>query len=74
MYLYMSVVSTRRPVRSSSFTGPTTRHDRGVPSCCGAFNSCPSHFHESGLFFEFGAVRTDLTEMLRAGGPQGRRV
>ena len=30
-------------------------------------DSCPSHFHESGFFFEFEAIRTDLTEMLRAG-------
>ena len=27
--------------------------DRGVP-----LYSCPSHFHESGFFVEFGAVRT----------------
>ena len=32
-----------------------------------AIDSCPSHFHESGFFVEFEAVRTALTEMLRAG-------
>ena len=31
------------------------------------YDSWPSHFHESGFFFEFEAVRTELTEMLRAG-------
>ena len=30
-------------------------------------DSCPSHDDVGGLFFEFEAVRTDLTEMLRAG-------
>jgi hypothetical protein len=28
---------------------------RGVP--CGAFDSWPSHFHESGFFLDFEAVR-----------------
>ena len=30
-------------------------------------DSCPSHDDVGGLFFEFEAIRTDLTEMLRAG-------
>ena len=30
-------------------------------------DSCPSDEAVGGLFFDFGAVRTDLTEMLRAG-------
>ena len=32
-------------------------------------DSCPSHDDVGGFFFEFEAVRTDLTEMLRAGKP-----
>jgi hypothetical protein len=51
----------------------------GVPRCCGAFSrgaaapsrrrrdSCPSDEVVGGFRFDFGAVRTDLTEMLRAG-------
>ena len=45
----------------------------GVPLCRGA--SSPGMMEVGGLFFDFGAVRTDLTEMLHAGLPgvrQGR--
>ena len=41
--------------------------DLGVPFVRHRRDSWPSHFHESGFFFAEEAVRTDLTEMLRAG-------
>ena len=50
----------------------------GVMALSGAISasrdSCPSHFHESGFFFDFEAVRTALTETLRAGGREGKKV
>ena len=48
--------------------------DLGVP--CGAFDSLPSDEVVGGFFFAEEAIRTDLTEMLRAGlrstAPSGR--
>ena len=37
----------------------------GVP--CGAFDSWPSHFHESGFFVDFEAIRTDVVTPARRG-------
>ena len=35
-------------------------------------DSCPSHDDVGGFFFDFEAIRTALTKMLRAGSPRRR--
>ena len=53
-----TVSSTRTSENAWVKDTKTAMRDLGVPSCCGAFNSCPSHDDVGGLFFEFEAIRT----------------
>ena len=56
----------RKDVKKAGSRRPTS-----VPSL--QYESSPGTMEVGGLFFEFEAVRTDLTEMLRAGHREGQR-
>ena len=47
--------------------GAISASRRVVVSSLLQYDSCPSHDDVGGFFFDFEAIRTDLTEMLRAG-------
>ena len=59
----------RRDVFDSDFDEDESESARGVPLCCGAFNSCPSSDEVGGFFFEFEAIpRPRCSAQVRGGG------